>query len=64
MEIYKNTVLTVIAVSLALIAGSNFAQPAKAQMGMELMRVMICDESGQCAKIDPAFEALQIKSQP
>lgn len=64
MEIYKNVVLTVIAISLSVIAAGDFVSPAKAQMGSELTRVIICDETGRCAGIDPAYDALQIKTQP
>lgn len=64
MELYKNAVLTVIAISLTWIAASDLVAPARAQMEGGLTRVMICDESGRCAHIDPAYDALQIKTQP
>lgn len=59
MSFYTNAVLTVIAIALSAIALQMSITPSHA-VG-NLQRVMICDETGRCAKIDPTFDALTVK---
>lgn len=57
MNRYQNTVLTVIAVALVAITAKMYMPPSYAA-GETLTRVQICDETGRCAKIDQAYDAL------
>lgn len=45
MDFYTKAVLTVIAVSLSVIAWQNLAVPAQAQTTPSLMHVVICDSN-------------------
>jgi len=59
MTFYQNAVLTVIALALCAIAIQMAITPSFATG--QFQKVIICDETGRCAKIDPSFEALTVK---
>jgi len=59
MSFYQNAVLTVIALALCAIALQMAVTPSIASG--EYQKVIICDGTGRCAKIDPTFEALTVK---
>jgi len=59
MEFYRNAVLTVIAIALGAIAVQMTVSPSYATG--QLQKVIICDQTGRCAKIDPSFDALTVK---
>lgn len=61
MELYRNAVLSVIAIALTAIAIQMAIAPSYAVSSINLQKVQICDETGRCAKIDPTFDALTIK---
>jgi len=51
-DLYTKAILTIIAASLAIIAGRGFASPsAAADDG--LTKVVICDLKGRCAGVKP-----------
>lgn len=59
MTFYTHAVLTVIALALCAIAVQMAISPSIA--AGQYQKVIICDQSGRCAKIDPAFDALTVK---
>jgi len=59
MTFYQNATLTVIAVALSAIA-IQMAVSSSHATG-QFQKVIICDHTGRCAKIDPSFDALTVK---
>ncbi len=59
MTFYTHAVLTVIAIALCAIALQMAVSPSYATG--QYQKVIICDQTGRCAKIDPSFDALTVK---
>ena len=57
---YTKLCLTVIALSLAIIAVRGLSPATQAQAASDIQRIAICDTGGMCADVD-AYGALVMK---